>query len=252
MKIVIIEDEQITAKDLSGTIVRAQPVSEIVAVLSSVQESIAFFNSNNSHIDLIFSDIQLGDGSSFEIFSAVSVNAPVIFCTAYDHYALKAFNINSIHYMLKPFSLKSVKEALNKYNELKENFSGEKSKYEAVLEMLNRGGRASSVLVYHQDKILPVKIETIALFFLDSEKIRLITLDGKSYQINKTLDQLESLCGNSFFRVNRQFLVNRAAVKESSQYFGRKLSVGLTISFNQKITVSKTKVAAFLDWLVSV
>ncbi len=252
MNIVIIEDEHITAKDLSSTIVRAQPDARIIAILASVEESVAFLNDYRGIIDLIFSDIQLGDGSSFEIFSNVSVCAPVIFCTAYDQYALKAFNVNSIHYMLKPFSLQSVKDALQKFRELRENFSGEKSKYDAVLEMLSRGGKASSVLVYHQDKILPVKIDSVALFYLQDEKNRLITLDNKTFYINKSLEELEYLCGSSFFRVNRQFLVNRAAVKESSQYFGRKLSVGLSINFDQKITVSKTKVAAFLDWLVSV
>ncbi|TVQ11925.1 MAG: DNA-binding response regulator [Bacteroidetes bacterium] len=250
MRIVIIEDEEITASDLAASIRKAEPMAEIVAVLSSVKESVTFFQQNKTPLDLIFSDIQLGDGLSFEIFKKTPVTTPIIFCTAYDEYALNAFKVNSIHYMLKPFSSKTVGEALAKFKELKANLSQDSAQYGAILELLNNRQSKSSVLVYQNDKILPIRIEEIALFYIDTGVTYLLTFDQKTYSINNTLDVLEQMTSSNFYRVNRQFLVNRKAIKDTSYYFSRKLAVNLSVPFEERITISKEKATDFLNWLV--
>ncbi len=253
MKIIIIEDEQITAEDLATTILKAQPVAQIERILGSVKESLNFFATNRVHIDLIFSDIQLGDGSSFEVFEKAEIKCPVIFCTAYDQYALKAFEMNGIHYLLKPFDLESVKTAFEKYESLKESLSIPASSLRSLkeaIELLKKEEAPKSVLVYHKDKILPVKLENVALFHIEENLTKLITLENVSYAVNKSMEELEEICGDSFFRVNRQFLINRAAIIDTSQYFNRKLVVNLSIKVKEKPIVSKAKAPAFLNWLM--
>ncbi|MGF1583722.1 MAG: LytR/AlgR family response regulator transcription factor [Bacteroidales bacterium] len=249
MRIVIIEDEQLTATDLASSIMKAESTAEIVAILGSVKESVKFFNENTQKLDLIFSDIQLGDGLSFEVFKTVKVSTPIVFCTAYDEYALNAFKVNSIHYMLKPFSSKSVAEALSKFHDLRTNLHNGPAQYQKILELLTRPKHQSSLLVYHGEKILPVRIDSVGLFFIENEMTHLVTFDSTRYAVNKTLEELEHIAGSQFFRASRQYLINRKAIKDSSQYFGRKLAVNLTVTFKERITVSKAKVTEFLDWL---
>jgi DNA-binding LytR/AlgR family response regulator len=247
MNIVIIEDEKITADDLAETIKKIQPGAVISCILSSVKTSVDYFRGNEAP-DLIFSDIQLGDGLSFEIFRSVKVNAPVIFCTAYDEYALNAFRSNGIDYVLKPFTAKSISEALDKYHTLKQTFSDEKH-YKAIIDTLMNRDIPKAILVHQNDKIMPMRLEEIALFYIENEITYLITFGNRSYMINKYLDELEAMCGSSFFRVNRQYLVNRKAVIDASHYFSRKLSVNISIPFNEKIIVSKERTPQFLNWL---
>ena len=250
MKIVIIEDEQLTANDLAKTIRKINPDIIIVALLYSVEDAIAWFK-QNEHPDLIFSDIQLGDGLCFDIFKSMEITSPVVFCTAYDEYALTAFKTNGIDYILKPFDEESVNKALMKYKELEKRFLAKRNQLEDLFELFeNRETRKKgSLLVYYKDKILPVKITEIALFYIENEITHLITFDQKNYTINQPLDELENLAGPDFFRANRQNLVQRKAVKEASQYFARALSVTLTIPLKETIKINKVKVPAFLNWL---
>ncbi|MEE4177519.1 MAG: LytTR family DNA-binding domain-containing protein [Bacteroides sp.] len=249
MKILIIEDEQHTANDLASTIKKVEVGAEIVGILKSVKESVAWFEQNRIKLDLIFSDIQLGDGLSFEIFKQVDIHTPVVFCTAYDEYALNAFKVNSIHYMLKPFNSKTVVEALSKFRDLRSTMSPDVPSYQAILDLLNERKRTTSVLVYQGDRIVPVKLDDIALSFIRDEMTHIITFDQKEYRLNKSLEEMEKLSSGEFFRANRQFLVNRRVIKDSSQYFSRKLVVNLNIPFDEKITISKTKVMEYLNWL---
>ena len=250
MKIVIIEDEKLTADDLAETILKIVPDAKIISVLHSVSTAISWFL-KNEHPDLIFSDIQLGDGLSFEIFKKISTNVPVIFCTAYDEYALKAFDANGIHYILKPFDKLSIETAFNIYNKFKNKFSENSSNLDNIIRLFENKKKhsQSSVLVYHKDKIVPVRLEDIALFYIENEITYLLTFAQKSYTIRKTIEEIEKISSDDFFRVNRQFIVNRKAIKEAAQYFARKLSLTLTIPFKETITVSKLKVPEFLDWL---
>jgi two-component system response regulator LytT len=250
MQIVIIEDEKLTATDLAENIMRVVPEAQIVAILPSVSSTIGWFQ-QNEHPDLIFSDIQLGDGLSFEIFKTISTNTPVIFCTAFDEYALRAFEANGIDYILKPFDQQNIELAIQKYRKLKSKFSGNMANIEQLIQYMAQKKRPAqgSVLVYKQDKIVPVRFDDIALFYIETEITHLITFDQKKYTINKTLENIEEIAPEDFFRINRQFLVHRRVIKEASQYFSRKLSLSLNINFNQTITVSKTRVPDFLNWL---
>lgn len=250
MKIVIIEDEQLTAQNLAETIMTVDQSARIVASLYSVGAAVEWFKTNDQP-DLIFSDVQLGDGLCFNIFKLVKVTAPVIFCTAYDEYALKAFNANGIAYILKPFDEDTVRAAFKRYSILKETFSATPDALEQIVRLMDHHKRQSkgSVLVYKQDKIFPVRFDAIALFYIENEITHLITFDQKSYSINKTIEAVEAIAPDEFYRVNRQFLINRRTIKEASHYFGRKLSLSLTVPFRETITVSKNKVSEFLSWL---
>lgn len=239
------------AEDLQISILQLLEGSASIVQLRSVKESIAYFN-GNPKVDMIFSDIQLGDGLSFEIFMNVSLTAPIIFCTAYDQYALEAFNANGIDYILKPFTTETLERALHKYDQLKQQFSsGDAKNYNQLMELLSQRDRqtVSSILVYYQDKIMPIKIEDIAIFHLENDVVQLVTFLGKVYYPNKSLEEMERVIGNTFFRANRQFLVSRSVVKDVSSFFSRKLALNLTIPFEHKIMVSKVKTPAFLEWL---
>ena len=251
MKIVIIEDESFTAEDLRENLLAVNPEIQIMVTLNSVENAVAWFKSHE-HPDLIFSDIQLGDGLSFEIFQAASVSTPVIFCTAFDEYAIKAFKANGIDYILKPFEQKDIAASLQRYQELEKKFAGGPLQIENVLQLFRNKEvqqKKVSVLVYYKDKILPVRVDSIAVFYLENKMTHLITFDQKNYTINKPLDELDKIVGSGFFRANRQYLIQRDAVKEAAQYFARSLSVTLTIPFSEKIKINKTKVPEFLDWL---
>lgn len=251
MNIVIIEDEAVVAEDLEINIRKLinEPVE--VAHIRSVKEGVAYFK-DHAMPDLIFSDIQLGDGLSFEIFVSQPVSVPVIFCTAYDEYALDAFKANGIDYILKPFTRQTLDKALQKYLQLKKIFSSDQTpQYDALLKLLaaKDAEKAASVLVYHLDKITPVSLDDIAMFYLDNLVTHILTFSGQTLYHNKNLDELERLSGNSFFRANRQYLVNRKAITDVSSFFSRKLSLNLNVSFKEKVIVSKGKAAQFLNWL---
>jgi DNA-binding LytR/AlgR family response regulator len=251
MNIVIIEDEEIVADELELNIKQLIDEPVDIVQLRSVKEAIAYFKKSEAP-DLIFSDIQLGDGLSFEIFVAEPVSVPVIFCTAYDEYALDAFKANGIDYILKPFTIQTLDRALQKYRQLKKVLSADQTpQYDALMQMLlNRETQtATSVLVYHQDKIIPIKLEDIAMFYLENEITHLLTFSGKTFYPNKNLDELERSAGNYFFRANRQFLVCRKAIIDVSSFFSRKLSLNLNIPFSEKVIVSKGKASQFLSWL---
>jgi len=251
MKIVIIEDEKLTAKDLEDVILEIAPSFQIVATLYSVKQGIEYFR-QNPNPDLIFSDIQLGDGLSFDIFSAVETKTPIVFCTAYDEYALQAFRLNGIDYVLKPFTTEAISAALDKYKGLSKVFAENTGTAIGEIQRLlseMKPVKSSSILVNHKEKIIPIKLDDIAVFYIRNQATYLMNFDGKSYFLNKTLDQIEQICGEGFFRANRQFLVNRAAVNDASHHLSRKFSIRLKIPFEHHITVSREKLSDFLEWL---
>ena len=250
MNIIIIEDERLTAEDLADIITDAEPGSHIAATLSSVQEALSYFR-NHEEPDLIFSDIQLGDGLSFEIFQTIDIKAPIIFCTAYDEYAIEAFKTNGIHYILKPFKEEEIVKALEKYNKLRSTFAPADNSLNSLLQLFQQKSqpKATSVLVHYKDKIIPVKLDDIAVFYIKHEVTHLYTLDRKTYTLSKTLDEIQQIAGSDFYRANRQIILNRNAIQNVEQYFGRKISVALTVPFEMLITISKEKISHFLEWL---
>ena len=254
MKIAIIEDEFYTSKDLESCIKELRPTFEVVKILPSVKEALHYFKSK-PQIDLIFSDIQLQDGLSFEIFQKVELTVPVIFCTAFDAYAIDAFKANAIDYLLKPISNITVRLAIEKYERLvKPSIQVNESirNLLASMEQSKPDSASHSLLVHYKDKIIPLRLEEVALFYIQNENYRLLNFDGSKYSINENLEEIEKICGPNFFRINRQFLVNRKAVSELVQHFSRKYIARLCLPFEEKIVLGKEKTTAFLQWLKKV
>lgn len=252
MNILIIEDEKLTGKDLSNTILQVDPRATIMDIIGSVEEGKKYLLKQAKNIDLIFADIQLGDGLSFEIFERLHTEIPIIFCTAYDEYALQAFKSFGIDYILKPFSKETVASALNKLTRLLHKNGNQSPDYTQFLKEIKNHFQPvlkSSIILYQGDKIIPIESEKIAFFFKENELVYAITFEQKKLATRYKLDVLEKKLSPQYFRANRQFLVNRKAVKEASQYFHRKLLVHLTIPFAQPILIGKEKVTSFLDWL---
>jgi two-component system, LytTR family, response regulator LytT len=250
MKIVIVEDEKPTAKDLAQTIIGIEPNTEIVKMIHSVEDGIEYFQSNPP-IDLIFSDIQLGDGLSFKIYESVNNHAPIIFCTAFNEYALEAFKTAGIDYLLKPFSKATVTKALEKYQKLKTTLAKPSPDFSNLLKELEKSiyKKSPSVVIYQGDKIIPLDGASVALFFIENENTYAYTFDQKKFLVNEKMDKLESTFSQNFFRANRQFLINRKAVKDAAHSFNRKISVNLTVPFKEEIQIGKLKVTEFLEWL---
>ncbi len=249
MKIVIIEDEELTAEDLSHNLTSLNSGIEIMARLPTVSQSIEYF-STNSDYNLIFADIRLGDGYSFEIFKKVSVNSPAIFCTAYNQYALEAFKNNGIDYILKPFDKISIAQSLEKYRLLKEKFSAPQIDYSKLSALLlPKMDKIQSLIVYQGDKILPIPVVNISLFQLKNQVVHLHTFQGSHFPVFQSLEELENKLAPEFYRINRQFIINRKAIKDVSRHFGRKLLINLILPFSEQLIIGKEKTAHFMEWL---
>lgn len=251
MKIVIIEDEQLTAEDLRDILMAASPDNDIIKILYTVEEAIDFFH-KYSDVDLIFSDIQLGDGLSFEIFKQVNPPAPIVFCTAYDEYALNAFETHGIHYILKPFNSRKIEEAIDKFKALKSGFHSESDNthlHDVIALLQKKSSQPNTILAHRQDKIVPIKLENIALFYIEAGMTRLLTFEGNSYHLDKTLNDIQALCDDNFYRANRQFIVNKEAISEIGDSLSRSAIIHLNVSFDKKIMVSKERKTEFLNWL---
>ena len=246
MRIVIIEDEKITAKDLEFCIKEVRPNFEVVKILTSVKSALNFFETNPSY-DLIFSDIQLMDGLSFEIFKKVKIDTPVIFCTAYDEYALNAFDANGIAYILKPFSEETIKAAIEKFEKLTQQKDDKLSKLLQYMEQSK--SPKPKILIYQGEKIIPIDLKDIALIYLKDGLVKLVSFGNQEFIASQTLEELEKIQHPDFYRANRQYIVSRKAIKNAAKYFNRKLVLHLNISFEEKIIISKEKASNFLAWL---
>ncbi|WP_286751761.1 MULTISPECIES: LytR/AlgR family response regulator transcription factor [Sphingobacterium] len=251
MNILIIEDEIKAARSLENLILHLQPGSRILAKIQSVEGAIDYL-SNNPSPELIFMDIQLSDGISFDIFKAVKIVCPVIFCTAFGEYAMEAIKENGIDYLLKPFSEDDLKNAFEKVHNFKNIF--QKASANDLNDIISRIGdqerKKTSFLVFKNNKYLTVKTDDIAYIYINYTSPSLVTFKGEQYDMNQSLDHLGSILSDKqFFRLNRQYLINFSAVKEVEHYFGRKLFVKLTVPTEEKLLIGKDKTAMFLNWL---
>lgn len=249
MKALIIEDEVLAAQSLQKLITEVAPDTEVIATLQSIDESVAWFDENPMP-DLVFMDIHLADGSSFTIFEQVQITCPVIFTTAYDEYALKAFEVSSIDYLLKPINRNALTRAMNKYNNLIANNSTDN---QAITDIIQKLGsikkHKSCFLVPERDKLIPILTTNIAYFYIDTKTVKAITLDEHTYYMNQTLDDIMmQLNPDDFFRANRQFIVSRKAIKDLTIWFGNKLSLNMSVNIPEKIIISKAKVSEFKNW----
>ena len=248
MKALIIEDEVMAAKTLKKLLVEVSPGIEIVGVLESIEDSVDWISSH-SMPDLMFMDIHLADGSSFAIFERVTVTCPVIFTTAYDEYALKAFEVNSIDYLLKPISKDDLERAMNKYHSLVEK-RVDNNQIDALLTQLGEKKKYRNYfLLPERDKFIPLPVNNIVYIYIDAKTLKINTTDGKVFYMNHTLDDVMSeLDPHEFFRANRQFVVSRQSIKDVSVWFGNKLAINLFVETPEKIIVSKARVAEFKTW----
>ena len=248
MKALIIEDEVLAAKALQKLLGEVSPETEVLAVLESIEESLEWFEENEMP-DLLFMDIHLADGSAFSIFEKIEITCPIIFTTAYDEYALKAFEVNSIDYLLKPINKKDLKRAMEKLRTL---VSGRAQMQKFMMQMDPKQKKfRSCFLMPERDKLVPLPIERIAYVYIDTKTVKIVTFDRKNYYMNMTLDDLmDSLDPELFFRANRQFIVARTAIKDISVWFGNKLSVNLCVEVPEKIIISKAKVTEFKTWIL--
>ena len=251
MKALIIEDEIMAAKALKKLLKDVSPDTEIVDVLESIEDSVEWI-SKHPMPDLMFMDIHLADGSSFTIFERVTVICPVIFTTAYDEYALKAFEVNSIDYLLKPISREALDRAIRKYHEMADA-RFDQNKVNLLLTQLGEIKKYKSCfLLPERDKYIPVSVDDIAYIYIDAKSVKLVTMDQKAFYLSHTLDDLMAeIDPHVFFRANRQFIVSRKTIKDVSVWFGNKLAINLMVETPEKIIVSKARVGEFKTWFTS-
>ena len=249
MKVVIIEDEKPAARRLSRMLKELD--IEPLTMLHSVEESVNWFY-NNEHPDLLFLDIQLSDGLSFEIFDEVEVNSAIIFTTAYDEYALKAFKLNSIDYLLKPIDADELENAIQKFKQLQANDSQNNIDLEQLKLLVapiqkNYKKRFTVKIGQH---LKMISVDAIECFFSENKATHIQTIDNRSYLIESTLDQLEGkLQPDTFFRVNRKFVVNINAIKDIIAYSNSRLKLQLQTYNETEIIVSRERVKDFKNWL---
>lgn len=250
MNIIIIEDELKTAKSLENIILDIRPQAKITGKYQSIESSVKALT-QELHPDLIFMDIQLADGLSFDIFKQVKINCPVVFCTAFDEYSIQAFKQNGVDYVLKPFSREDIAEAFQKVDTLK-NFFQQKLLPDIgeLISRLDTSAGKGSFLVFRNQKYVTVQTSNIAFFYVRNDATCIMCFDKQEYVINQSLDQITSqVSARQFFRLNRQYLVNFNAIKEVEHFFLRKLYVRLVIETKEKLLVNKEKASRFLTWM---
>ncbi|MDL2247647.1 LytTR family DNA-binding domain-containing protein [Bacteroides sp. OttesenSCG-928-J23] len=249
MKVVIVEDEIIAAQVLERAINEIRPDFEMVAVLQSVEESVEWFQ-NNPLPDLVFMDIHLGDGSSFDIFEKTTLDCPIIFTTAYNEYALEAFEVNGIDYLLKPINKKRLTQAIDKFTHLTNKPNNTKIISDLVATLTeNQNKYKTHFLIPHKDKLIPLAIEDIACITSEMKMARVICFNSQTYSLDYSLDELmKHLDPELFFRVNRQYIVAHKAIEDMSIWFAGKLSLNLRIPISERVLVSKARVSEFKAW----
>jgi len=246
MNVLVIEDESSSAEKLIGYLSELRPDWNILATLEGVKESIKFLKSN-AEPDLIFLDVQLSDGESIKIFDDCAVNSYVIFLTAYEKYALDAFNLNSVDYLLKPVTKDDVKKSLTKLDAFIYNQHGMSS----LIKHQTQRGIQHRFLVKKGNTYYTILSEDIAYFFLD-EWLFLVSTDGTKYLIDDSLEEMESkLDPKNFFRINRQFIVSYNAICSLKPASSNRLEVILKPDLGDKVFISQKKVGQLKEWLSS-
>jgi DNA-binding LytR/AlgR family response regulator len=258
MTTVLIEDEYPAAERLEKLIKKVDGQLQILAVLESIEAAQKWFAENPAP-DLIFSDIQLSDGLSFQIFENMPIKSPIIFTTSYDEYAIKAFKVKSIDYLLKPVKLPELEIAIRKFKEMtnlrQKNQTLDNQyalKIESLIDSLQTTGKKHKTrfLIEQNDQLLPVSTEQIAYFFTSNELVCLVRKDNKQFLINYTLEELEKcLDPTHFFRLNRQFIAHLSAIQKIHTYFNGKLKLELLPAASQEILVSREKAQNFKNWV---
>jgi len=248
MNALIIEDEKVAQAALARTLKTEFPDIYIVGMTSSVQESVEFLKNVPGKLDVIFMDVELSDGECFEIFRQVEIEAKVIMTTAYDNYAIKAFEAGSIDYLLKPIDTEALHRAVSrcKVNESKEN------DFSALLAALKKPGKdyKERFIVRFNDRIVPIKTSDIAYFFSEDKNNYLTTFSGANYIVDSSLDDIaEDLDPNIFFKISRSCIVAMPAIQSITKQLGGRLKISPFPDSAFEMTVSRSRVDEFLEWL---
>ncbi len=250
-QILIVEDERHTAEMLRSMIEK-HPDCTVLDICDSIESAVAVLGQQQDQLDLLFLDIQLADGESFEIFDEIEVKVPVIFCTAFDDYILKAFKSNGIDYILKPFQESDVHQALAKFEQLRSALSkGGAVPNEGLKQVITeRKKPQKTFLARVGEKMIPVLAQDIHIIVLLNGIVYLYTSKGERFPLFKKMEDLENaLDPAAFFRINRQMIVNRSAIRQMEPYFNRKLILNLDFQVPEKVIVSRLKVTPFLEWI---
>jgi DNA-binding LytR/AlgR family response regulator len=249
MKAIIIEDEKLSAEHLAMLLKKVDSSIDIIATFDSVKKSIEEFT-KGLKADLLFVDIHLADGLSFDIFSKISIETPVIFTTAYNEYAIKAFKINSVDYLLKPIGIEDLRNAVDKYKKLNnvnqavilENIT---NAYQSINKQFK-----NRFMVKMGDSISSIKTEEISHFISEDGMVLIATENGKRFVIDYTLDNLETLISpDVFFRINRKVIVNISSIQKIGSYFNSRLKINSSTLNDEDCIVSRERVNEFKAWL---
>jgi two-component system, LytTR family, response regulator len=254
MKTIIIEDEPLVAKDLKKLILQLDPSIEIITILESLQSCVSYFKSN-AEPDLIFMDIQLNDGVSFDIFKHVDIRCPIIFTTAYNEYALRAFKVNSVDYLLKPVDKNELNAALEKYKKIKGSIGSDLK--EQIQQAIGQLSSPSTNKIYkerfmvHSGKSFIVISSDKIAYFVKDTLIYLVTNDSQQFLTDfQTMEELEDLLNPKFFyRANRQYVVSIHAVDSFRTNIYSKMILQLKAPLNVSIDISREKAQAFKNWI---
>ena len=248
MKVVIVEDEHLAAEKLIQQLIEVQPEIEVLQVLESVEDAVNWFATNASP-DLIFMDIQLDDGISFEIFDELKIEVPIIFTTAYDKYAIRAFKVNSIDYLLKPIEQNALRIALQKFKTVYAEKKSFEDRVSQVFQQISKQYK-SRFFIKIGMKFKSIQVNEIYSFFVEERNTFLQTQKGKTYDLDYSLDQLQKIVDPAqFFRVNRNFLVNINCIDEIISYSTSRLKLKLKNETNGDVIVSRDKVSEFKRWM---
>ena len=249
MKVLIFEDEKLASERLEDLLKELRPGAEIVAAIKSVEAGVLWLQ-NNDQPDLIISDIQLLDGTSFEIFSQVALECQVIFTTAYDQYAIKAFEVNSVDYLLKPIQSEKLENALKKYENKATGQSPLDIEQIKSLLQTDQQTYKSRFLVKVGQKIQAIPVEKTAYFFTRDKLTYIVTFENKKLPVDHTLEEVDGMLNPShFFRINRKFIVHFDAVGDIHPYFKGRLKLSLNPPIDEEIVISTEKTPSFKKWL---
>lgn len=249
MKAIIIEDEKLSAEHLSNLLKRIDASIEIIANFDSVKKSVEAFQ-KGIKADVLFCDIHLADGLSFDIFTKTTIDTPVIFTTAYDEYAIKAFKLNSVDYLLKPIGHEDLNIAIDKLKKITQHqqinvFENIANAYQQLQKQYK-----NRFMVKMGDNIVSIKSEEILHFIAEDGITLLITNTKKRYSIDYTLDQIENLISpDLFFRINRKVIININSIQKVSAYFNSRLKINTDLLEDESAIVSRERVSDFKSWL---
>lgn len=253
LNIVLVEDEPVTARNLAHVLQSIDKNVHIVSILSSVYDTVSWLSKHEDQYDLIFMDIRLTDGLSFDVFKKVKLVKPVIFVTAYHDYTMDAFKNNGIDYILKPFDEQEVARAIDKFKTFTRPGKPETDvNLSQLIERLQIDIKPykKSFLVHYRAKLLPIETAKIAWFYTANEIVYGQMLDGREYIIDFTMEQLEKqIDPQLFFRANRQFIINRVSIIEVDFYFNGRLSLKINPAPSERVLISKARVPEFKAWM---